>query len=266
MTRLLKLGSAGPDVAGLIDDLIALGFALPRAEVFTKGVKTCVEAFQAANLDSLGRPLRVDGAVGEHTAWAIAAARGRVTPASASSMLMPPPLPGGSAAGRAALQAALAEANAGRGEAGRDNDGPDVLKYLGGVVAAPANWCAGFVSWCFKTALGREPVFGYLVGAQAVHKRMATLHHAYAAKLSDPPQPGDIITWRRVDPARPAATAWQGHIGLVAGYADGYLHVVEGNKGPFPARVKVFQYPWTDLVASTSGDPFKGLFGLSRHP
>lgn len=258
---LLKLGSQGPDVAKLINKLRAFGFQLPPGDRFDLRVKQTVEAFQSANVDALGRPLVVDGKVGSHTLWALDAGGGVARPDAAISAIAP----GGSAAGRAALQVALAEAARGAGESGSNNNGQDVVRYLNGT-PPPANWCAAFVSWCFREALGNgNVVFGYSIGAQDVHNRMRRLGHAYQATLAQPPQPGDIIVWRRADPTDPR-TGWQGHIGLVVGFADGYLTTIEGNRGAFPSRVGSFRYSWSQLVASEQSDKFKGLFGLSRHP
>ena len=93
---------------------------------------------------------------------------------------------------------------------------------------------------------------------------MRALHHNYPAALSNPPLPGDLIVWRRVDPADPTS-AWKGHVGLVYGFVDGNLWTIEGNRGSYPSQVKPFRYSWSDLVQST-GDKFKGVYGLSRHP
>ena len=261
----LKKGSRGPAVTSLIRQLRKLGFTLPVGDLFTAEVKKSVEAFQSSNVDASGLPLTVDGEVGANTAWALNAALKKLTPQTAQFGLPPLP-PGGTPAGRAALQVALAELAAGRGEFGSDNNGPDIRKYLSNVVTPPANWCAGFVSWCFRQALSRDPVFGYLVGAQAIHKRMHTLGNTYPASMTNLPQPGDIIVWRRVDPANPAGTAWMGHVGMVHSFSGGILWTVEGNRGPFPAKVGSFRYGWSQLVVSASNDNFKGLFGLSRHP
>ena len=264
---LLKLGSAGRQVAALIDKLRALGFSLPRGDRFDSTVRRSVEAFQVANVDASGAPLVVDGKVGPHTRWAIDAARRGLRPASTGFGLPDIPANGGSAAGRSALAIALDELAANCGEAGSNNSGADVRRYLQGCgVSPPANWCAAFVSHCFRTALGQNAVFGYVAGAQAVHNKMRRLGHGYSASLSHPPQPGDIIVWRRVDPTDPVNTAWQGHIGLVHSFSDGNLWTIEGNRGPFPSQVKAFRYSWSSLVSSSTNDRFKGLFGLSRHP
>lgn len=261
---LLKFGDEGPKVAALVEDLRKLGFGLPAGSVYDSVVKKSVEAFQVSNLDPSGLPLVVDGKVGPLTRWALDARLTNIAPA-ASQFALPALTGGGSNAGRAALNVALQEMAAGHGEEGSDNHGQHVRAYLNGVEEG-ASWCAAFVSYCFRQGLGHNGVFGYTAGAQALHKKMKSLGHAYAASLSNPPQPGDIIAWRRVDPKKVASTSWQGHIGIVHSFHDGILWTIEGNRGPFPSRVQSFSYPWPSLVVSATNDAFKGLFGLSRHP
>jgi hypothetical protein len=263
----LKQGSTGPAVAKLIQDLRGLGFDLPQGSTFTLLVKHSVEAFQVGHVDASGTPLVVDGKVGPHTAWAIQARLNNIASVETQFGLPAPPMAGGSGAGRGAITVAMQDMEAGRGEIGANNSGPDVAAYLAPTgLGTPNNWCAAFVSHCYRQALGHNAVFGYVPGAQEVHNRMKQLGHAYTASLSNPPQPGDIIVWRRVDPNDPAHTGWYGHIGLVHSFADGNLWTIEGNRGTFPSKVKAFRYSWPLLVTSATNDKFKGLYGMSRHP
>lgn len=262
---MLKLGDNTVDVRQVVEKLRRLDFGLEPTDRFTTAVKRSVEALQAANVDSSGQPLKVDGKVGPNTNWAIDAALGQQSLDVKSSIELPPVPSGGSQAGRKALAVALGEAEARCGEEGSDNHGPDIRRYLNGAPEG-SSWCAGFVSYCFKKALGHDGAFGYLVGAQAVHNRMKELGYAYDAAMSNPPQPGDIIVWRRVDPAKPQTTSWMGHVGLVHSFLNGVLWTVEGNRGPYPSIVSPFRYSWADLVERAQNDRFKGLYGLSRHP
>lgn len=262
---LLKLNDTGPAVAALIDDLRKLGFALPAGSTYDSTVKKSVEAFQASNVDASGLPLEIDGKVGQLTRWALDAQLNNLAPV-ANQFGLPAGAAGGSNAGKAALAVAIQEMQAGHGEEGGDNRGQYVRTYLNGQAPEGASWCAGFVSYCFRQALGQNAVFGYIVGAQALHNKMKSLGHAYSASIANPPMPGDIIAWRRVDPSDPVSTAWQGHIGIVHSFADGVLWTIEGNRGPYPSKVQTFRYPWTSLVVSATNDQFKGLYGLSRHP
>ena len=263
---MLKKGDEGAEVAVLIDDLRRMGFQLEGGRTFDATVKRSVEAFQVGKTDASGQPLVVDGKVGPNTRWAIDVFLGKITTAADIEVTLPPVPKGGSKSGRLALDVAIAEAVAGRGEEGGDNCGPDIRRYYSTHAEEGASWCAAFISYCFREALGREADFGYRIGAQDVHNQMRNLGNAYPASLQSPPQPGDIIVWRRVDPENPKGTAWQGHVGMVHGFQDGILWTIEGNRGPYPSKVKAFRYGWSDLVVSAGNDKFKGLYGLSRHP
>ncbi|WP_045855132.1 CHAP domain-containing protein [Raoultella terrigena] len=262
---MLKMGDEGIAVAQLVDDLRKLLFGLAPGNKFDALVKKSVEAFQVANVDSSGQPLVIDGKVGPHTRWALDAALGKhsgIVPHVQPPSL--PPVTGGSKTGQAALKIALAEV--GQGEGASDNYGPDIKRYFAGHGKQGQSWCAAFVSYCFSQALGAEPLFGYQTSAQALHNKMKSLGYSYTPSLSNPPQPGDIICWLRVDPGKVKETAWQGHVGIVQRYADGILWTVEGNRGAWPSKVNLFHYSWSVLVTSATNDNFKGLYGLSRHP
>jgi hypothetical protein len=193
--------------------LVARGYLDQPTSVFGRRVKAAVEEFQARHVDSRGRPLVVDGKAGPLTWWALR------NPDNSRLLDKPPPIgfqelpPGGSPAGRGALAAAIG-----------DN-----------VTATPANWCAGFVSWCHSQAPGGAP-FRYSLGARDIRFQFKDRGWTY-----DPgerlPQPGDIVVWWRGQP-----DDWRGHIGLVHHAADGVLYTIEGNKGGFPAPVAVFDY------------------------
>ncbi|HAT1608871.1 TPA: CHAP domain-containing protein [Raoultella planticola] len=259
---MLKIGDEGKAVAQLVNDLRKLLFGLAPTDKFDQVVKKSVEAFQVANVDASGQPLIVDGKVGPHTRWALDTALGKH-----SAVYQHPTLPtftqsGGSQAGLAALN--VAQAEIGRGEEGSDNHGPDIKKYFAGHGNEGQSWCAAFVSYCFNQ--GQTAVFGYQTSAQALHNKMKSLGYSYTPSLSNPPQPGDIICWLRVDPKKQQETAWMGHVGIVKSYADGILWTIEGNRGAYPSKVNIFHYSWSVLVASATNDKFKGLYGLSRHP
>lgn len=263
---MLKQGDEGDEVAALVADLRRLGFQLKPSRIFDSTVKRSVEAFQVGKTDASGQPLAVDGKVGPNTRWALDVALGKSSLAADIDVGLPPILDLGNQAGRQALEVAIEEAADKSGEEGEDNHGPDIRRYYDGHADEGASWCAAFVSYCFRKGLGRDADFGYLIGAQAIHNRMRALGHAYPASLQDPPQPGDIITWLRIDPTDPEGTAWQGHVGIVHSFQNGILWTIEGNRGSYPSKVKAFRYSWSDLVVSATNDRFKGLYGLSRHP
>ncbi len=143
---------------------------------------------------------------------------------------------GGSPAGRAALAAAIGEMQAGAREIGTNNSGVWVEKYLNGIVPPPANWCAGFVSWCYGHAPGGIP-FRYSLGARDIRNQFQRRGWTFDASDEEQPAPGDIIVWWRGRPE-----GWQGHIGLVHHCSHGIIYTIEGNKGGFPAPVRMFDY------------------------
>ena len=211
---------------------------------FGKKTRRAVRAFQASNVDDFGRPMEVDGLVGGLTWGAlfrIAGAQPDPTapplggdPTSPWWKRMPDAAFGGSARGRAALEAAVGEAARGAGEVGGNNMGPDVDKYLNDIVEPPNNWCAGFVSWCLRES-GSMPI-DYTVGArdvlnQARRRGLTTFNDPAAAR----PLPGDIVVWWRGSP-----NGWRGHIGFVHHTEHGRVFTIEGNKS---SRVEGFDYP-----------------------
>ena len=122
---------------------------------------------------------------------------------------------------------------AGAGEAGGNNLGPFVEKYLVPAgLRPPQPWCAAFVSWCVHKAarkLKRNAPIPYLAGARAILNRARRLD-----LLTHDPQPGDLVVWSRGNPAGP-----MGHIGIVAGREDGAIDTIEGNK---TSKVERFSY------------------------
>ena len=60
---------------------------------------------------------------------------------------------------------------AGHAEEGDNNLGPHVARYLKRILAPPADWCAGFVSWCFKNS-GQPMPYPYSRGARDVLKKL----------------------------------------------------------------------------------------------
>ena len=137
---------------------------------------------------------------------------------------------------RKALEIAISELKRGAGEAGGNNMGPDVERYIS-PATAPQNWCAGFAGWCYQEAarqLAWPLPFRRSLGAKALGKAVATAGRSF----TDPheAQPGDLIIFDRG-----VAGSWQGHVGLVEriGTADsdrGAVYTVEGNSAPVVRR------------------------------
>ena len=112
--------------------------------------------------------------------------------------------------------------------------GPDVEKYLNGVVDTPASWRAGFVCWCLKNS-GAMP-FPYTVGARDILRKAGDAGlTTFTDPTQTPPLPGDIVVWWRVH----QTNSWKGHTGYVHHAEQGRLFTIEGNK---TSRVEGFDY------------------------
>lgn len=226
-------GRRGSAVLKLTRILKKRGFLDSSNSHFNRTVFRAVQEFQARHVDSRGRPLVADGVVGLLTWWALE---------NEIEVLAPPvgvnfesiPARGGSRRGRAALAAAIGEIHSGAREIGSNNSGPYVKKYMNGIIEPPANWCAGFVSWCFAQHPDGIP-FRYSLGARDI--RFQFKRQGWLLEESELPEPGDIVVWWRGQP-----DGWKGHIGLVHHFTNGLVYTIEGNKGAFPARVRGFDY------------------------
>jgi hypothetical protein len=133
-------------------------------------------------------------------------------------------LRGGSAVGRAALEAARKEAQAGSFEVGGDNRGPRVRAYLQAVGQGEGvGWSAAFVSWCYVQAKS-PPVFrpsGSFAEIENEMREKGWLHlpSGYA------PEPGDVVFFGGPASDRPR------HGGIVVRATRDSLFTVEGNAG-----------------------------------
>jgi hypothetical protein len=134
------------------------------------------------------------------------------------------PATGGTAAGRAALQAALAEVGVAEQPPG-SNDSPRIAQYRQATAGAPGPgpWCAYFVSWAARQA--GVPIGDGGQGYGRVDDVMAWGQRAgKALPAGSTPQPGDLIVWDE-------------HIGIVESVgADGSINTIEGNSSDSVAR------------------------------
>jgi hypothetical protein len=127
------------------------------------------------------------------------------------------PATGGTAAGRAALQAALAEVGVAEQPPG-SNDSPRIAQFRQATAGSGVGpWCAYFVSWAARQA--GAPIgdsgqgYGRVDDVWAWGQRTGRAMPASGTT----PQPGDLIVWDE-------------HIGIVQSVdADGSIHTVEGN-------------------------------------
>jgi hypothetical protein len=185
--------------------------------------------------------LVVDGRAGPLTGWALDVALGKIKPPDVPSKPVPlatskPAV--SSKTGWNALQIAIKELNAGAGESGSDNAGPDVMRYhavTGGKKGY--DWCASFVSFCFDAGNPGAMPFQPTFGARDLLDKFKAKKWDYKASIANPPAAGDIIVWWRN-----SLSDWRGHIGIVSGYEHGIVSTIEGNRGAYPAKVKSFSY------------------------
>lgn len=242
--ELLKKGAKGATVKELQETLRELDYSITVDGDFGNETYKAVRAFQASHLDKRGVPLKVDGAVGDITWWALKNPRVTVSSGVVDYKTMPPASMGGSVLGRKALQVAINEMIAGATEIGGNNKGPFVKKYL-----APAglpegySWCAAFMSWCFLQAAGGERSmmgFNYTAGARNVFDQLKKKGETFSGTAIDlTPEPGDLVVWWRV-----SLPSYSGHIGIVHHVADGFIYTIEGNKA---ANVAGFSYVKTRI-------------------
>ena len=239
---LLKKGHSGPAIRELQNILRELDYDIPVTGIFDTATVNAIRNFQSRHLDKHNAPLEVDGKVGDLTFWALTHPRNKVKTGAIEFGIMPGAAAGGSATGRAALEVAIKELNAGTGEEGGNNLGRWVKKYLKPAGLPEGNsWCAGFVSWCFLQAVGgelRNMPFKYSAGARNIFNQLKQKGYVYDATVSQPCA-GDIVTWWRV-----STTSGFGHIGIVHHFSDGFLYTIEGNKA---ANVAGFSYVKTRM-------------------
>lgn len=120
----------------------------------------------------------------------------------------------------------IAESQIGKGEIGGNNKGAIVEKYTRGRDAA---WCAGFVSWVIAHSDHRKRK-AYLLSARSYWE-------FYKDSRTRKPRPGDVIVFYRG-----SRSGHSGHVGIVEEVRGNRLVSIEGNVGPYPARVKRIQY------------------------
>ncbi|MBL7740230.1 MAG: CHAP domain-containing protein [Chitinophagaceae bacterium] len=241
---LLKKGSQGAGVTELQNVLQELGFNIPVTGVFDNNTYKAVRNFQSNHLDKHGKPLEVDGEVGDLTWWALKHPRSAVSTGVINYGIMPDVSFGGTAIGRSALQFAIDELNAGAGEEGGNNRGPWVRKYMQPAGLSEGDpWCAGYVSWCFLQAAGGNKnamPFKYSAGARNIYNQFKQKGwHFTGSDTGLQPQPGDIVAWWRTH-----IDSQKGHIGIVHHCKDGFLYTIEGNKA---ANVAGFDYVKTRM-------------------
>ena len=180
----------------------------------------------------------------------------------------PPPVPIDLDVSRSELGlATLAQAQAliGRGEVGRNNDGPDIIRWrrMAGAKKPeyPGAWCAWFISACALMAwdeLGRSGPLPFAPSGGA--KRLTKNIGAAGSTLWKKGQPLNVMDWRPGDVLcldRGKKGSWMGHVAILETiYQDGRVSWVAGNEGRYPA-----------LVRRTDHDPeYERLYRVVRMP
>lgn len=154
------------------------------------------------------------------------------------------------------VQVALAQL--GRGESGGNNRGPWVETYRMDKVAGP--WCAAFVSWCYHKAWAALHGHKTITEAPRRLRRTCPLKWSSGARRATEglervlePLPGDLVLWER------GSKGGTAHLGLFLYHTlpnDGLFGTIEGNKGKYPSKVRVFTHEFGE----------GGLLGFYRVP
>jgi hypothetical protein len=219
----VKLGSVGEQVEELQQALIEAGFDVgvdASDHVFGRDTFAAVTRFQAEHFGRDGKPLQIDGVVGDNTWWALQNPTQEPAPGADDV----PHQPVGGVTAASALEAALGELKAGVREipAG-SNRGNRIDVYTG--FDGPAEqvgppWCAYFVSWCFKqNPTGKSP-FGRIGSALNIG-HWAERNNCAIARGTLAPLAGDIFIINR--------DGIHGHTGLVRAVLGDQIATVEGN-------------------------------------
>ena len=199
---------------------------------FGQLMASAVKLFQARSLDSDGRPLSVDGAVGPAT-WSVLFGMGHVAPTQT-------PVPPNELLRHVIDVAAREEQLHVREVPPGSNRGPRVDQYLRAAGIDPTTgsypWCASFIVWCFDGAareLGLASPVPRTPGVQDMWQkagRAGFRRIAYNSAIGDPSQvqPGHVFF---IDTGE-----GHGHTGLVVGRSGNDLHTIEGNTNELGGR------------------------------
>lgn len=194
------------------------GADLATDGVFNEATRRQVEIFQAQHIDQSGKPLKVDGVVGEKTWWALLHPSG-----DAQRNYLPTPSVSGLTPTRKALMDLLVAEHRHDVKEVPDgtNRGPRIDQYWGnsGLIGQP--WCCAFVSWALFQTLQSYPIGG--IHHTGVQRMWVTAREQHQTTLE--PKPGDIFVQ--------LFRGGQGHTGFVVCVsADGKtIYTCEGNAG-----------------------------------
>ncbi|MCH9031478.1 MAG: peptidoglycan-binding protein [candidate division Zixibacteria bacterium] len=239
MTQIQTNGSRGKPTAHLQSLLNKRGFNLEVDGVFGDKTGDAVRAFQAQNLGPNEQPLSIDGIVGPLTWWSLSVEYFDNNYAQDARLLTLPDQPRGVInVGLLALEVAASEIKSGACEVGGNNRGPWVRKYLNNMAPEGSPWCGAFISWIFSQTPTGIP-FRYSLSARDILNQFRKHGWAYQPGADFAPLVGDLVFWWRI-----RADSWQGHAGIVSGFANGILYSIEGNKGP---KIAEFEYVYSRM-------------------
>lgn len=182
------------------------------AGIFDASFKSLVMVFQAQHVDSLGRPLKIDGDVGPIT-W------GTLFP-------VPETAAGAGFLAEAALAKAISQIGVREVPIG-SNRGPEVDRYLASTgLGGGFFWCMAFVHWCFMEAaddLGVANPFPRTAGVLKAWNDSSAFRISKSKAIQNPSLvvPGSVFI---LDYGNGF-----GHTGIVRSSSNGALRTVEGN-------------------------------------
>ena len=214
MNILVQLGATGLAVGRIQQALSEAGYAIPSDENaqqhFGVGTQLAVRGFQASHLGPTGKPLYVDGVVGDQTWWSLQHPGGtdafiadgwRFDASTVRDAVKP------------ALVAAAAQISVHEDPDG-SNDGPLIRPFTApDFIGSP--WCALFASWAFAHLPGGSP-FGRIAATWALYEWAEA--HGFILPPAALPQAGDvavILHGERTSPSR------HGHTMMVCGSLTG---------------------------------------------
>jgi len=230
---LIERGDRGDVVAKLHQILIEEGYNIGTDSAdgfFGRDTFNAVHLFQGGHIGPDGKPLVVDGSVGDKTWWALQNPSGVEQVGQVAEPVIQR-VPYGFSIAEAALAAAKGEYAAGVKEIPNGSNRGERIDIYTGCVGKPLDikgpsWCAYAVSWCFAQNRKGSP-FGRIGGAQNIlywAKKNGCALIPGVAK----PQPGDVFVIAHGDV--------HGHCGIVEAVNGNMLTCLEGNSGNRWAR------------------------------
>lgn len=227
---MIKYGDVGSEVIELQQILRAQGYYDgPPDGKFGERTREALFWFQATHIDQNHIFLDADCVVGPKTWWAL-----RNPSGDPQVNKIDPIIPSGLSEDRKkVLQIAVSEYKKGVKEVpDGSNWGPEIKKYGGRPGWA---WCALFMNWCFKQALGKYPT-GKLDPSCYQNWKAAEKLNIWKPKKEYAPIPGDAFIMQYKDTN--GRFTGKGHTGIVLRISeDGRLfNAIEGNTSN---RVKV---------------------------